>query len=77
MQDLVIGPLRNQLSAIFSRTGTQIENAVRGAHDVRIMLDHQDRVPQIAKIMQNLHQSMRVARVQPNRGLIQYIQCPH
>ena len=77
VHDLVVRSLGNQLAAILPGPRPQIENAVRRPHDVGIVLDHQNRVSQIAQVVQNLDQPVRIARMQPDRRLIQHIQaCP-
>ena len=73
--DLGEGPGRNHPAAIFSRPGPEVQNAVGSLHDVGIMLYHQDRVPQIAQVVKDSNQPMRISRVQSNRGLIQSVQC--
>ena len=67
-------PGRNDLAAVFSRARAEIENAVGGAHDVGIVLDDQDRVSQVAQVVQDLDQPMRVAAVQSDGRLVEHIQ---
>ena len=76
-QNLLVSSRRHQLAAVFSRARTKIENPVRRAHDVRIVLHHQNRISQIAQVLQDLDQPVRVAAVQPNRRLVQHIQRAH
>ena len=73
--DLLVGSGGDDLSTVLARTRAEIEDAVRGAHDIGIVLDHQDRVSQLAQIVKDLDQTMRVPAVQPNRRLIQNIKC--
>ena len=56
--------------------GPKIENAVGGAHDIGIVLDHQDGVSQVAQVVQNLDQPMGIAAVQSDGRLIEDIQRP-
>ena len=68
LHNLVVGPVGDQLAAILSRPRPKIENAIRRPHDVRIMLDHQNRIPQIAQVMKNFDQPVRIARCRPIEG---------
>src|ERR1035441_1353152 len=54
LDDLVVSARADNFSAIFSGTRAEIENAVGGAHDVGIVLDDENRISQIAQVMQNL-----------------------
>src|SRR5208337_358643 len=49
----------------------QIEDAIRGLNGVRIMLDDEDGVAEIAETLQDVDEALRVARVQANGGLVQ------
>ena len=49
---------------------------IRRPHDVGIVLDHQNRVSQIAQIVQNLDQPVCIAPVQPDRWFIEHISVP-
>src|SRR6202140_2170971 len=77
VHDLVIRPLGNQLAAVLAGSWPQVENPIGRPHNVRIMLHHQNRIPQIAQPVKNLDQPVRIPRMQPDRRLIQHIQRPH
>jgi AcrR family transcriptional regulator len=65
------------LAPLLARTRSQIQNQIRRAHYLRIMLHHQDRVSQIPQLMQNRHQPRRVPAVQSNGRFVQHIQRSH
>ena len=77
LQDLVVGARADDFSAIFSRARAEIENAVGGAHDVGIVLDHENRVSQVAQVVQDLDQPVRIAAVQADGRLVEHIQRAH
>src|SRR5258708_2931629 len=60
-----------------ARARPQIEIVIGGAHDVRIVFDDQDRVSQVAQVMKNLDEPVRIARVQADRRLIEHVKGPH
>src|SRR5208282_461059 len=74
LYDLVVGAGANDFSAIFSGARAQVENAVGGAHDVGIVFDDQDRVSQIAQVVQDLDQAVCIATVQADGRLVKHIQ---
>ena len=51
-----------------------IENAVRRQHDLRIVLDDDQRVARIAQPLHHADDALHVARMQPDRRLIQHEQ---
>jgi hypothetical protein len=77
VQDLFICAFGDQLSAVFACSGTQIENAVRRTHNVGIVLDDEDGVPEVAQIVQNLDQAVGVAGMQTDRWFVQNIERAH
>ena len=77
LQYFVVASDRDHLAAALSRAGAEIENAIRGAHDIGIVLDHQDGVSQVAQVVQNLDQAMSVAAVQSDGRLVQHVQRPY
>ncbi len=54
--------------------GAEIEQIVRGVDRVRIVLDDENRVAQIAQTFENRDQPVRVARMQSDRRFIQHVQ---
>ena len=67
-------PAAINFAAVFSGAGAEVENAVGGAHDVGIVLDDEDRVSQVAQVVQDLDQPMRVAAVQADGRLVEHIE---
>ena len=55
------------------RVGADVDELVGGPHDFFLMLDYDNRVAHIAQGFQHTYQSLGVARVQPNTGLVQNI----
>ena len=76
MQDLIESPFSNELSPVFASSRAQIQNAIRCAHDVGIMLHHQDRVPEVAQILQDFDQPMSVRGCSPMEGSSNTYRCP-
>ncbi len=76
-RDLLHRSRRQHLAPKFPGARAQIEQIIRRAQHVRIVLDHQDRVAQIAQLVQNPNQPRRVSRVQPDRRLIEHIERAH
>src|SRR2546427_9511459 len=75
--NLGVGSGADNLAAIFPGPRSQIQNTVGGPHDIRIVLDNQDRVSQIAQVVQDLNQAMSVTAMKSNGGLIQHIECSY
>src|ERR1700686_2068513 len=75
LYDVAVGARGDDSSAIFSSARAEVENAVGGAHDVGIVLDDEDGVSQIAQVMQDLDEPVRIAAVQADRRLVEHVQC--
>ena len=71
--DLIVGSGRDHLAAIFSGARSKVENRVGSLHDIAIVFDHQNRIAQVAQIVQDLDQAMRVAAMQSDRWLVEHI----
>ena len=76
-QHCVARARKNQLAAVLACARAEIENMVGGENRVGIVLHHQQRVSQVAQAFQNLNQAVGVARVQPDRRLIQHVERAH
>ena len=74
LRDLSVGALADDFAPALAGAGTEVENAVGGAHDVGVVLDHEDCVSQIAQVVQDLDEAMRVAAVQADGRLIEHIE---
>ena len=75
--DLLVGSRRNDLAAILPGARPEVENCVGCLHNVTIMLDHQNRVTQVAQIVQYFDQEMRIPAVQSDGWLIQHVKRSH
>ena len=61
-------------AAVLAGTGAQIEDAIGLDHDLRIVLDHQQRVARIAQPLHDADHALHVARMQSDRRLIEHEQ---
>ena len=75
--DFLECPGRDDVSAVLSGARSKIQNVVGRSHDVGIVLDHQNRVSQIAQVVQDLDQAVGVAAVQADRRLVQNVKRAH
>ncbi len=66
--------LGDDLTAILAGGGTEIADAVAARNDVPIVLDHDQRVAQIAELVQGRQQTLVVARVQADGRFVQHVQ---
>ncbi len=65
------------MPAVLACAGPQVEDVVRRSHHFRIVLHHQDRVAQIAQLVQDANQPCRVPRVQSDGGLVEHVARAH
>ena len=75
--DLLRRARRNDLPAVDASAGADVNEIVRRAHGVLIVLHHQQRVPQIPEVFQRAQQLVVVPLVEADGGLVQNIQHPH
>src|SRR5208283_3839628 len=75
LQDFGVVAGEEQLAAEFARAGTQIEDAIGGLNGVRVMLDDEHGVAEIAETFQDVDEALGVARVQADGGLVQNVKC--
>src|SRR5690606_9981681 len=66
--------LRDDLAAVPARAGAEIDDVVRGADRVLVVLDHDDRVPQVAELTERVEQTLVVTLVQTDRRLVQDVE---
>ena len=64
----------DDVAAVLAGTRTHVNDAVGLEHDLRIVLDHQQRVARIAQPLHDRHDPLHVARVQPDGRLIEHEQ---
>jgi hypothetical protein len=48
------GPSRDEMATVFSRSRSQIEDVVGSENSVPVMLDNQDRIPQVTQAVETL-----------------------
>src|SRR4051794_9085090 len=60
-------------ATVLARAGSEIDDMVRGAHDVGIVLDDQDCVAEIAQLAEDPDQARRVTAVQADRGFVKNV----
>ena len=71
--DLGRGALRDDCAAVHARPGTQVDDVIRLANRILVVLHHDHRVAEIAQIDQRIEQALIVALVQADRGLIENV----
>ncbi len=64
----------HHLAAALAGAGTEVEDPVGLEHDLRVVLDHDQRVARIAQPLHDPDHALHVARVQADGGLIQHEQ---
>src|ERR1017187_2992433 len=64
----------HNFTAAFARTRTQIENAVSGTDNTRVMLDEKQRISRGAEPLQDADQTIDVARMQADAGFIEHVE---
>ena len=69
-----VGAGADNVSAIFPGARAEIENAIGGAHDVGIVLDNENRVSQVAQLMQDLDEPRGIAAVQADGRLVEHVE---
>ena len=75
--DLGQNALGQQLAAKLARAGAEIEQMIGGAQNVRIVLDDENGVAQVAQLFQDVNQPGRVARVQADGRLVEHVKRAH
>ncbi len=71
---LLVGAFGDQLAAVLAGARTEVENAVASAHDIRIVLDDQDGVAEVAQILEYLDEAVCVAGMQSDGRLVQHVE---
>ena len=75
--DIVKRACRDNLAAVDARAGTDVDDEVRRAHGILVMLDDQHGVSQIAQMAKRIEQLVVVALVKPDRRLVEDIKNAH
>ena len=66
--------LRHQLPAVDARARPHVHQMVGLHHGVLVVLDHQQRVAQVAQVLQGADQAVVVLGVQADAGFVQHVQ---
>src|SRR5439155_10353009 len=68
------GAVEDDLAARLSGAGAEVDQAVRGAHDLEVVLDDDDRVASVAERAERADEALGVARVEADRGLVEDVE---
>ncbi len=63
-EQLGIRTVEHDLAAFFTGQGSQVDDIIGLANNLRIVLDHNDRIPVVAQVLQNTDQTLAIARMQ-------------
>ena len=69
-----IGPAKTTLAALLAARGPELDHVVGGADRLEVVLDDEHRVAAVAQPQQQREQPVHVARVQPDRRLVEHVQ---
>ena len=72
--DLVDGALGDHLAAVLARAGPEVDDVIGGADRLLVVLDDDDRVAEVAQLLERGEQARVVALVQPDRRLVEDVQ---
>jgi hypothetical protein len=61
----------DDLAAALARTRTHVEEAIGFEHDLRIVLDHHERIARVAQALHHVDHAAHVARMQADGGLVE------
>ena len=75
--DLVGRPLGDDLSPVLAGARAEVDDVVGGADRPLVVLDHDDRVAEVAQPPQRVDQLRVVALVQADRGLVEDVEDAH
>ena len=62
----------HDFAAALAGAGSHVEYAVGGKHDLRLVLDHDERIARIAQPLHHADHAFHVARVQADRRLVEH-----
>ena len=68
------GARKNDLATAFATARSQLDHEIRRANRLRIVFDDEDGVAGIAQSVKEPEQPIRVARMKPDRGLVQHVE---
>src|SRR3982751_654162 len=75
-RDLVDRALGDDLAAVLAGARTHVDDVVGGAHRLLVVLDDDDRVAQVAKLLECREESRVVALVQADRRAVEDVEHP-
>ncbi|OIQ93571.1 hypothetical protein GALL_245310 [mine drainage metagenome] len=64
--------LEHELAAVFAGAGPEFDQMVGGEHDLRVVLDHQQRIAGLLQAPHHAIQAMQVARMQADGRLVEH-----
>ena len=65
------GALGNDAAALIAAFGTEVDQPVRGLHDVQVVLDHDNGVAGVPQPHQHLEQQLDVVEVQAGSRFVE------
>ena len=77
LQQLLVGARVHHPAAELPRPRSNVDDEVREADGLLIVLDHDDRVAEVAQALEGGDESTVVALVQSDRGLVEDVEDPH
>src|ERR1019366_627454 len=69
-----LGAKKNNFTAAFARPRAQVENAVRRADDIRVVLDDEQCIARGAEPMEDADETVDIARMQADAGFVEHIE---
>ena len=74
VHDLLRGAVGDQLAAVTSGAGAEVDHVVGAANGFLIVLDHQHGIAEVAQLFERLQQAIVVAMMQADGGLVEHVQ---
>ena len=74
LRDLLRSPSHDDLPTFIAALGTEVDDPVRTADHVEVVLDHKDRIPLVDEPLHHIHQLVDVVEAQASCGLIDQIE---
>ena len=69
--------LKNDLPAAFAGAGSDLDDLIGGPNDRLLMLDHDNRIAPVAKLLDRAEKLVDVAGMQPDRRLVEHVEHVH
>ena len=74
LEHFVVGAGEEEFAAEFAGAGAKVDDAIGGLNGVRIVLDYEDGVAEVAEGFEDIDQALGVARVQADGRLVENVQ---